>query len=89
MFGAGAEGEQGGFVCGSAVTDVAFEAVAGIFFGKVGHVAIAGDFGDDGGGADFFDEEVSFREEGDFIFEWGAGEEVDGAVDDNFVELLE
>lgn len=86
MFGAGAEVEEGGFVGGGAVADVFFEAVAGVLFGEVGHVAVAGDFCDDGGGADFFDEKVGFREEGDFVRERGVGKEVDGAVDEDFVE---
>lgn len=81
-----AEVEEGGFVGGGAVADVFFEAVAGVLFGEVYHVAVAGDFCDDGGGADFFDEKVGFREEGDFVRERSVGEEVDGAVDEDFVE---
>lgn len=69
-----------------AVTDVLLETVAGILLGELDHVAVAGDFGDDGGGGDFFDEEVSFGQDGNVRTEWRVGEEVNGAVNHDFVE---
>lgn len=89
MLGAGSEFEKGGFMSSGAVADVFFKSVARVFFGEVGHIAIAGDFGDNRGGTDFFDEKVGFREESDFVSERSVREKVDGAVNDNFVELQE
>lgn len=56
MLGANAELCEGLFVGGGAVADVLFETVARVFLGEINHVVITSDFGDDGGGGDFFDE---------------------------------
>ena len=87
MLGAGAKVAKGGLVGGGAVADVFLETVAGIFCGEFGHIAVAGDFGNDRGGGNFLDEEIGLLEQGDLAGERGVGEEVDGAVDDDFVEF--
>ena len=58
VFGAGAECGEGGAVLGSAVADVFFKTIAGILLGEVNHILIAGNFGDDRGGGNFFNEVV-------------------------------
>lgn len=60
VFGGGAEGAESGTVGGGAVADVFFKAIVGILVGKVNHVLVAGDLGDDAGGGDCFDAEVGF-----------------------------
>ena len=58
VLGAGAECGEGGAVLGGAVTDVFFKTIAGILLSEIDHILIAGNFGDDGGGGDFFNEVV-------------------------------
>lgn len=58
VFGAGAELGEGGAVLGSAVADVFFKTIAGISCGEIDHILVAGDFGDDGGGGNVFNEVV-------------------------------
>lgn len=58
VFGAGAEFGEGGAMLGSAIADVFFETIIGVLLGEVDHVLVAGDFGDNGGGGDFFDEVI-------------------------------
>lgn len=52
-----------------------FKAIGGILRGNFGHISVAGNFGNDGGGGDFFDKGISFFEQGDLGFEWGVLEE--------------
>ncbi len=47
-----------------AVTDVFIETVVGVFVGKVYHIVVAGDFGDDGSGGDGANFAVGFDESG-------------------------
>lgn len=61
-----------------------FKAIGGILGGNFGHISVAGNFGNDGGGGDLFDKGISFFEQGDLGFEWGVLEEIDSAVNDNF-----
>ena len=58
VFGAGTELGEGGAMLGGAIADVFFETVIGVLLGESDHVLVAGDFGDNGGGGDFFDEVI-------------------------------
>ena len=53
-----------------AVADVFVEAVVWVFFGKVYHVMVASDFGNDRGGGNFADFGVSFDKGGSVACEW-------------------
>ena len=86
MLGGDAVAFKGGKVLLCAVAFVFFKVVVGVIVGEVDHVVIAGDFGEDGGGGDFFDEIVAFHEGGDVAREGGVGEEIAVAVDDDFGE---
>ena len=76
-----------------AVADVLIETVFWILGGEVYHVTVAGDFGDNGGGRDFLELGIGFDTGSDIGFQWGIGEEVGFAVDDNLgkrrVKLLD
>lgn len=86
VFGADAMLEESLSVGGGTVADVTFEMIPRIFMRQFNHVIIAGDFGDDGGSGNFFDEEIGFFEHGNFIAERSILEKVDSAVDDNFIK---
>ena len=66
-----------------AVADVLIESVFWVIGGEVYHIAVTGDFGDDGSGGDFFELGVGFNAGGNIVFKWSAAQKIDFAVDDN------
>ena len=67
----------------SAVANVFFEMVVWVFIGKVYHVLIASDFGNDGSGRDFADFVIGFNASGGVFGEWSLGQEVNFAIYDD------
>ena len=65
------------------VADVLVEMKIRIFSGKVNHIVVASNLGDDGGGGYFANFIIAFYASGSVLFEWGASKEIDFAVNDN------
>lgn len=71
---------------GGAVSDVSFEIIFRVAFGKLDHVIVAGNFGDNGGSRDFLDKQIGFFEDGYFVCQWRIGEKIDCTVNNNLAE---
>ena len=65
------------------IANVLIEMIVRVFGGKVDHIVIASNFGDDGSGRDFANYVVAFYASGGVLFEWGVGKKIDFAVNDN------
>ena len=83
MLGGEAVFVDGGEMGFGAVADMLVETVGGVLWREVDHIAVAGDFGDDGGGGDSFKLRVGFDDGGDIGSELGICKEIDFAVDNN------
>ena len=68
MFGCEAVFMNGFDVDFGAVADVFVEAIVWVFSGKINHIVVTGDLGDDGGSRDFTDFRVAFDTGGGVFF---------------------
>ena len=73
MFGGEAVFVDSGDVGFGAVANVLIESVFWIVGGEVYHVAVTGDFSNDGSGRNFFELGISFYVSGDVVFERSPG----------------
>ena len=65
------------------IADVLIKMIIGILCGKIEHIVVASNFGNNGGCRDFANFVVAFYAGGGVLFEWGVGKEIDFAVNDN------
>ena len=77
---------DGGNVRFGAIANVLVESIFWIFGCKVYHIAVAGNFGDDGSGGNFADFGVGLDDGRGIGFEGGVFEEINFTVDDDLGE---
>ena len=83
MFGGEAVFVDGGEMRFGTIADMLVETVGGVFWCKVDHIVVTGDFGDDGGGGDSFKLCIGFDDGGDIGRELGIRKKIDFTVDNN------